>query len=124
MNWSKHTTDGNTEIKKLSTKMRIYLGVGMLTFWVVLYIVFKAFGSEYILIDNGITIFGMVGIILSMLRFREYTIFSIISNLLSIVTFLMMLEENPAQIIWIIQSIQGIICTFIAQYNIRKKDSK
>lgn len=126
ISWQKHTREGVTEIRRFSNKGRICLFSAMAVIWIVMYIVFSAFGSSYVIWDNSVLVIGTAGIILCTLRYSEYAILNIISSVINVVLFSCMSAHDITKIIWLIYSVYCVIClavTFIKTHNgIRRKE--
>lgn len=110
ISWQKHTREGVTEIRRFSNKGRICLFSAMAVIWIVMYIIFSAFGSAYVVWDNSLLVIGTAGIILCTLRYAEYAILNIISSVISVVLYACMSADDITKIIWLIHSVYCAIC--------------
>jgi len=124
INWSKHTDKNETEIKSMTWSLRIKLLTGMALMWSLIYLVFKQFNSEYLILDSGITVLGIIATILCTLRFKEYIAFQILTKISSFITYALMVSTDPSRIIWLISATNGIICSIIAILSINGRKSE
>ena len=123
VNWNRYTKQSKTELRRMSGKSRIKLFGGMLAVWVLLYMIFSGLNSQYLLLDNSNAVLGMITTILCTLRFKEYTLLQIFTGIIGMLTYLMMLDEDPSIIIWVIQTANSIVCTLLAWVNMNEKES-
>jgi nicotinamide mononucleotide transporter PnuC len=121
INWSKNTKNGETETKKLSVKMRLGLFGGMVSLWGVLYIVFAALDSPYMVLDNTVTVLGVVTTVLCMIRYSEYAILQLIGSFISLVTYIVLTVDDISNIVWIIYTAYSLVCTVIAFITMNKR---
>ena len=113
INWHKNTAKGTTEIKRLSNKARLILFISMVATWIVLYAIFKAVSSAHVVLDNTITVVGIVSSILCLLRYAEFSVLQIISGSINIVLFSIMTSSDITRVIWLIYSIYCVVCSAI-----------
>lgn len=122
VNWSRYTKQSETELRKMSVRSRIRLFCGMFVGWLLLYVIFSKWNSQYLLLDNSVAVLGTICTVLCALRFKEYTFLQILTNIISFITYLMMLEADPSRIIWVISSVNAMVCTCIAWSNMNEKE--
>lgn len=121
-NWRKHTYKNATETRTLSTAMRILLFLGMAEVWLILFLIFSAFDSSYLILDNTTSVLGIVGTLLCAWRYAEFTMIQWVSTFVSIVTYTVMTIDDPSRCVWLIYSVYACICSIITFINIRKKE--
>lgn len=124
VNWNRYTNQNKTKLRKMSVKSRIRLFGGMLAVWLLLYMIFSKLDSRYLLLDNSVAVLGAICTVLCTLRFKEYTFLQILTNIISFVTYLMMLEAEPSRIIWVISSANAIVCTSLAWINMNENEEQ
>lgn len=124
INWNRKTVGSVTEIRKMKWWARLILFISMVVVWLGLYIVLRAFGSEYLVLDNTVTILGVVATILSMLRFMEYTAFQFVGQGVSIALYCTMLSAQPGKITYVIFSAYSLYCVIRGIININKQIKK
>ena len=122
VNWSRYTNQRETKLRKMSVKSRVELFGGMLAGWLLLYMIFSGWNSQYLLLDNSVAVLGTISTVLCALRFKEYTFLQILTNAISFTTYLMMVEAEPSRIIWVISSVNAIVCTWLAWSNMNEKE--
>ena len=110
LQWHKRAYKHSTVFRCMTTKQRIWTTVACVATWLVTYAILKAIGSNYKLLDNTISLFGILISILTMFAFIEYTYLIIISSLISIGLHAYMMIEQPEQITYLIFSIYSFIC--------------
>ena len=121
-NWRKHTYNNATQIRTLSIPMRILLFAGMGGAWLILFFIFSVFGSSYLILDNTVSVLGIVGTLLCAWRYAEFTMIQWISGLAGLVTYTVMTFDDPSRCIWLIHTVYTCICSIITYINIRKKE--
>lgn len=123
-NWQRHTQKSRTTLRSMTGKTRALTAAAMVGGFLLLYLVFFSLGSEYLLLDNIITILGVVSSILCLLRYSEYVLLQIVSSIVSLCTFLLMLKSDPSRIIWVINSTNTMISACVAWRNIKMQKRK
>ncbi len=122
-NWNRNTNKNKTELREMTTKTRLKTIGIMVGGFLILYLIFYKMNSQYLLLDNCISILGSVTAVVCMLCFKEYIFLQILCNIFSFVTFVMMLDTDPSRIIWVINYTNAIICSCMAfkNMNLSKK---
>lgn len=118
--WSRHAYKHSTEFRRMTTKQRLLVAVGMVVSFSVLYIILAAAGSGYQILDNASTLMGILVSFLTMLAFIEYAYLGIVSGIISIALNLQMTLAEPAQITYLIFSVYSFICVTRAFFYVRK----
>ena len=88
--------------------------------WLILYAVMSAAGASYLLLDNTLTLFGVLVTILTMLAYIEYTYLAIVSGLINITLYTVMSLDTPEQIPYLVFSLYSFICVSMALFRARK----
>lgn len=123
-NWNCHTKQKKTDLRKMSVSTRLKTSGLIIGGFILLYMIFFKLNSQYLFFDNSITILGIVSSVLCMLRFKEYAFLQILCNIISLITFMIMLNSDPSRIIWVINAANSIISSFIALKNIKISESE
>lgn len=110
LQWHKRAYKHSTVFRCMTTKQRIWTTTICIVCWLVTYVILKAIGSSYQLLDNTISLFGILISILTMFAFIEYTYLIIISSLISIFLHAYMMIEQPEQLTYLIFSVYSFIC--------------
>ena len=121
-NWQRHTSNNSTEIRTISAFGRILLFAGMGGLWLLLFLIFSAFGSAYLIFDNTVSVLGIVATLLCAGRFAEFTMIQWISSLVSIATYTIMTIDDPSRCVWLIHVLYSCTCSIITYITIRKKE--
>lgn len=120
INWNKNTQNGVTETKSISGKGRVLLFASMAVGWGILYLIFSVFKSEYLLLDNTVTVIGIVSTLLVTFRYSEYSLFQVISSTVNIILFSYMITDDPSRIVWLIYTAYGTVCSITAFIRMNK----
>ena len=118
--WKKRAYGHSVIFKVMSTKTRILTAAVCAAGWLVLYAVMSAAGASYLLLDNTLTLFGVLVTILTMLAYIEYTYLAIPSGIVNIVLYAVMSAETPEQIPYMIFAVYSFICVSMALFRARK----
>lgn len=111
LRWSKKAYGKATVLRSLSAKQRICWTIGFATVWLLLYAMLSAFDSGYLILDNTVTLLGIIGTVFSMLSLIEFSFMQIVSGIISCILYVNMLREHPAQITYLIYTIYSLICS-------------
>ncbi len=128
VNWHKKADGASTHLLRMSPVWRLLTLLGLLAAFGGLILVYL-FLFDYptaaelliMILDNAVTLLGIVATVLMMLRFVEYAPLQITSLLCSLTIYCTMLREDPAQITFIIYTVYAGICTLIAIRNMRRR---
>lgn len=118
--WSKRPYGDSTVFRTLSWKQRGWVAAAFAAAWCVLFVVLRMLGSSYQLLDNTVTLFGVLISILTIYACIEYTWLMIPSGLFNIVLYITMIPANPEQVTYLVFSIYSMICVTMALVYARK----
>lgn len=123
INWDRHTEKKKnvTNLKLMSNKMRLVILLAMILGWGALYVIFSAFGSKYMLLDNAATLISIVCSALCALCYVEYMPFALASRVIAIIMNLSMVPDSPHNWVWVINSAYGLICNLFATATLWKR---
>lgn len=113
LNWQKHTEKGVTEVRSFSARGRVLLFAGMIALWTVLYVIFSAFGSQYLIWDNTISVLGIVGTILGTLRYSEMALLGIPGRICEVWQYSAMVQNDISRLPFLIYAIYCLICVIV-----------
>jgi nicotinamide mononucleotide transporter len=119
-NWKRSTRKGKTEIKRLSPKGRLMLFGIMAAAWLVLYALFSLFDSPWLVLDNTVTVIGVVTTVLCLLRYSEYSVLQIVTSCVNLGMFIAMTRTDPTRAVWMVHSAYCIICATVTFAKTRK----
>lgn len=122
--WNKKRWKGSTLLREMSWKLRGFTVFVFTVVWAGMYILLTLTDSRYVLFDNSVTLFGILISFLTMFSYIEYTYLMIPSSLISVGMYLVMMQEHPEQITYLIYSIYCFICQCIAFRSARKMYSE
>lgn len=118
--WRKHAYRQSVTLKKLTVRQRLAMFIGFLVAWFVLYIFLRKSGASYALLDNTVTLFGVLISVLQMLAYIEYTYLMIPNGIVTCALYIQMLFRSPEQTTYLIFSIYSLVCV-VRQYINAKK---
>ena len=110
LRWRKRSYKHSTEFRRLSGKQWALVGGLFALSFALLYGITSLAGSGYRLLDNSVTLFGILISILTMLSFREYSWLMLISGSLTIALDARMTVDHPAQITYLIFALYSMTC--------------
>ncbi len=119
LRWRRHKRGITTRFRSLTGKQRLVIFGGAVLAFGLLYIIMSALGSGYLLLDNAVTLVGIISTVFMMLAYIEYTVLVIIGNLCSISLYITMLAAHPEQLTYLIFSCYSMFCGCIAVYHAR-----
>lgn len=108
--WKKHAYQQSVTLKKLTARQRSAVVIGFLVTWFVLYIFLRKSGASYALLDNTVTLFGVLISVLQMLAYIEYTYLMIPNGIVTCALYIQMLFRSPEQTTYLIFSIYSLVC--------------
>lgn len=120
--WNKNTIKGKTKTRSLSARHRALLFGAMILIWIVLFAIFSAMHSSYLVLENTVSVIGITSSILCMLRFSEYAILSIISGIINTVLYFVMLLDDSSIIVWLIFTVYSLACSIMAFINMIQRE--
>lgn len=118
--WSKNADGSSTKFNRLAARQWAMLTGAFVLAFVILYFTMQALGSQYLILDNSHALIGFFATLLSLLAFREYSYLMLVSGSLTIVLYLQMIPENPAQITHLIYAIYTLICIVRQFFSVQK----
>ena len=119
--WQRHTEQGATQTRKMTARSRCILASVALVAWVAFYFIFKGLGSAYLLLDNTVSIIGIIATLLVALRFSECAILSLTSGVISLVLYAQMLANDPSTVIWLVFTAYSVVCNCITFINMSRQ---
>ena len=120
LRWNKRAYKHSTEFRRMTAKQIVFFSLAFLVSFALLYWATTLAGSNYRLLDNASTLFGIAVSILTLLSFREYTYLMLVSGVLNILLNLVMIKEHPEQITYFIFSVYSLICILRQFFSVRK----
>ncbi len=112
--WQKNAYGSTTRFRRMTVKQRLLWSGGFVGGWVILYILFSVFGSGYLLLDNTVTLLGILCTVITMLSYIEYTLIKVLGDICSLVLYLVMIMTVPEQTTYLIFTIYSLICGIFA----------
>lgn len=108
--WSKRAYGNSTVLHRLTNKQRLLWLTGGGVVWVLLFLLLSAFGSQYLILDNTITILGIIATVFGMLALIEFQFLQLASGIVSCVLYATMLKDDPAQITYLVYTVYSLVC--------------
>lgn len=119
LRWKKHAWGHSVQLKRMSEKQRLVSALLAIVLWLGMCGLMTLLGSSYMLLDNTITLLGIVIIVLTLPAYIEYTMLTIPNGIVSIALYLTMLVEKPQQLTYLIFSLYNLICSLSAFFHAR-----
>jgi nicotinamide mononucleotide transporter PnuC len=119
--WQKHTTKGSTATQKMEWRGRVILASAVAITWLLMYVIFKSFDSEFMFFDTTVSVLGIVATVLILLRYAEGTLIGFPSSIVSIIMYISMIGSDPSRIIWLIFTVYTLICQTVTFINMQRK---
>lgn len=118
--WSKHADGSSTKFKKLKPRTWILMAIIFVVALIALNAIMKALGSSHVLLDNSHALIGFFATILSLFAFKEYSYLMIGSGTLTVLLYVEMIAENPAQVTHLIYAVYTLICIVRQFFSVRR----
>lgn len=118
--WSKRPYGSSTVFRQLGKKRFLILVAIFAVAWLIFYVMLQAVGSSYIILDNTVSLLGIIAAALTMFSFVEYTTISLIQVILAAVLYAIMLPNEPDILVHLIFGIYTIVCVANAYVHVRK----
>ncbi len=118
--WSRHTYGQSTVFRKMTGKQRLLTVALCTAAFGILYVILRALGSNYQLLDITTSILGILISILTMLAYVEYSWLMLPSGIISIVLHITMMADYPAQITYLVFSLYSMICVTRGFFRVRR----
>lgn len=112
--WSKRAYGNSTILHRLTNKQRLCWLTGGMAVWLLLYLILSACGSQYLILDNTVTIIGIIATIFSMLALIEFQFLQLASGIVSCVLYTTMLRDEPAQVTYLIYTAYSLVCCVLS----------
>ena len=112
--WGKRAYGNSTILNRLTNKQRIIWALGGASVWVLLYLLLSAFGSAYLILDNTITILGIIATIFGMLALIEFQFLQITCGIVSCILYIAMVKDDLSQSTYLIYTIYSLICQMMS----------
>jgi len=97
-------------LKKMSARTRVIAGILCVLSFFAMQAILNIFGSEYMLLDNGLTLIGILISFLTMFAYVEYTFLNVISTFMNIILYARMMASYPEQITFLIFYVYSFLC--------------
>jgi len=108
--WRKRPFKSSTMLKKMSARTRVIAGILCVLSFFAMQAILNIFGSEYMLLDNGLTLIGILISFLTMFAYVEYTFLNVISTFMNIILYARMMASYPEQITFLIFYVYSFLC--------------
>lgn len=120
-NWKKHSYGRNQVVfKTMTAKARIILAACCVGAWTGAYFILNAVGSNDILLDNTITLIGILVTVLVALRYVEYTYLSVVQVTVSLILNTKAAFADMKNITLVISAVFTLYCSVCAFINIHR----
>ena len=121
INWTRKTTGGVTELRKMSLRARLLVLLGFAIVWPIVYFIISSLqGASQSVLDVTGTLIGILVTVLSMLRFSEYAPLNLLSVAISLTTHIMIFMSDTSNITYVIYTVYSGICVVAAMVRMKK----
>ena len=119
-NWKRKAYGKATVFKKLSTRMRVILGVASVLIFGVVQAILMWLGSNYAVLDNISFVNGVLVNVLSVLAYIEYIYLQFAGGFLTIALNVQVMLSKPAHSTYLVFSLYSLYCLAVAFRNVRR----
>ena len=110
LRWNKRAYKKSTKFTRLSPLWRLsVIGMTVLTY-LLLNLIFRALGSQYMLIDNLSFVMALLTYVLTFFSFIEYPIVQILANVVTLSVNVTVFINDPARLPFLIYSVYALCC--------------
>ena len=109
-NWKKKTEKETVKFRKMKIWQYAFCAGLFAVIWVALYFILKHFGSDYAVLDNTVTLFGIFTSVLTALTFIEYSYMTLFGAILNVFLYIQVIPAHHEQITYLIYSIYSLVC--------------
>ena len=121
INWNKKTSNGVTELRKMSWGLRGLVALGYILAWPIIYFLISSIpGANQSVLDVTGTTIGILAAVLPILRFSEYALLSLLSVIISLVTYISILPADNSNITYVIYTLYSGTCVVSAMIRMKK----
>ncbi len=117
--WSKHPYGKSTVFHRMTGKQRIFVVLLFAVVWTGMFFILRLSGGAYSLLDDTVSLIGILSTVLMLLSFIEYTWLNIPNNVVTLILYIVMLGEHPEQITYVIFSLYSLFCAVLAVFKAR-----
>lgn len=120
VNWSKNRQGQTTTLKKMAPKIFVIMCIALFVLEIPLYWLMMSVNGSYVLLDSLAFLTSTAQSVLTMLRYKEYTLFMLIACTINVLMYLVMSFQTPEQITYLIYGIYTLYCAILACRNAQK----
>ncbi len=129
-NWRKNSYGASVKLKKLNKKQFLLVGIAFAILWIVAYFVLKTANSNSPVLDNSISLIGLLASFLMLFAYMEYIPLQVLAQVLTIALYSSRLSKNREQSAYLAYSVYALICCLMAfvrsrkQYRLQQEDEE
>ena len=116
--WTKRKDGATTRFRTMKWRYRILLVLGMAVVYVPCLYVNTNAGATAAPLDTFSLVNGFVCPVLTLFAFTEYTVFTLVGAVVTLIMNITMLEAMPDRLPYLIFSVYSLICCAIATVNV------
>lgn len=113
INWSRKSYEQSTQFRTLTKQQILLIVLGYAVSFLILYYVLSLLGSNYMLFDNAVTLFGVLLSLMMMFRFRECAFLMIPNAILRLGLYIAMVPASPEQLTYVIYAVYLLVCAVL-----------
>lgn len=118
--WSKRPYGDSTVFKRLTRKQWFGVAIMFGVVYAAMAVVFTKLGSDFVLLDNFLTLVGILSTALMMLSYIDYTYLYPLSAFVGLFLGLLMALEHPERTPWLVHSCYNAVCSLLTFSKVRK----
>lgn len=118
--WKRRTVANATVLKRLTAGQRIGGVLAFAAAWTALYFVLRVFGSEYLILDNSVTLISVCANVASLLYLIEFPYIQCVSYVVNIALYIQMIRDDARQWTFLIYAVYALVCVVISAVYMQK----
>ena len=119
--WTKNKRGSTTLLGKMTWKTRLYVALAFVAAWAAVFAASLIAGSDFAILDTTSSMLGILTTFLMMFAMIEYTVFQLISGVISISLYINMISSGKIeQIPFLVYSVYSMICICLAVVRARR----
>lgn len=116
--WKKNNFENSTKFKSFSPVNRVVISISFTILWFIICFFSCKFSSASAILDITVSLLGILGTVLSLFAFIEYTVFTAISGVCTILLHISMISGGYSeQVPYLVFSVYSLVCMILAIIN-------
>ena len=115
--WNRRAYKNSAYLRKMSGRNRVLCVIGLAVLWGVVFAIFSALGSPYMVLYNTVSVLGICCTLLLMFSFIEGYALNLVCEACSLWVYIQVIMDKPDQMPYLVSTVYGSVCTVISMYN-------